>query len=94
MVTMRKLCPEYQNFNYRATIEMLDNVSPGLLARFVSEVSELKRGFIATNDEANVQDFSEDVCEVAGQEWPIDGSDDRRIGSRFSSIWVSERVHY
>jgi hypothetical protein len=38
---------------------MLDNVSSGLLAELASEVSELKCDFIAINDEADVQDFSE-----------------------------------
>ena len=27
MIRVRELCPEYQNFNYQAAIDMLDNVS-------------------------------------------------------------------
>ena len=55
---------------------MLGNVDSGLLARLASEVSDLKCDFIAINDEADVQDFSENGYEVAGLEQPIDISDD------------------
>ena len=55
---------------------MLDNVGSGLLARLASEVSDLKCDFIAINDEADVQDFSENGYEVAGLEQPVDISDD------------------
>ena len=44
----------------------LDNVGSGLLARLASEVSDLKCGITAFNDEADVQDFSENGYEVAG----------------------------
>ncbi len=55
---------------------LLDDVDSGLLARLASEVSDLKCDFIAINDEADVQDFSENGYEVAGLEQPIDISDD------------------
>ena len=45
---------------------MLDNVGSGLLARLASEVSDLKCDFIAINDEADVQEFSENGYIVAG----------------------------
>jgi hypothetical protein len=71
-----ELSPDYQEFNYQAAIDMLDKVGCGLLARLASEVSDLKCDFIAVNDEADVQDFSENGYEVAGLEQPIDISDD------------------
>jgi len=40
-----------------AAIDMLDNVSSGLLAKLASEVSDLKCDCIAINDEADVQVF-------------------------------------
>ena len=76
MIRVRALSPNYQDFNYQAAIDMLDNVGSGLLARLASEVSDLKCDFIAINDEADVQDFSENGYEVAGLEQPIDISDD------------------
>ncbi len=87
MIRARELCPEYHNFNYQAAIDMLDlgNVitSFGLLAKLASEVSDLKCDFIAINDEADVQDFSENGYEVAGLEQPIDISDDEVLGQGF-----------
>jgi len=41
-----------------------------LLAKLASDVSDLKCDFIAINDEADVQDFSENGYEVAGLEQP------------------------
>ena len=72
-IRVRELCSDYQNFNYQAAI---DNVSSGQLAKPASEVSDLECDFIAINDEADVQDFSENGYEVAGLEQPIDTSDD------------------
>jgi len=80
---VRELCPEYQNFNYQAAIDMLDNVSSGLLAKLASNVSDLNCDFIAIDDEADVQDFSENGYEVAGLEQPIDISDDEELGQVF-----------
>jgi len=76
MIRVRELSPDYQDFDYQAAIDMLDNVDSGLLARLASEVSVLKCDFIAINDEADVQDFSENGYEVAGLEQPINISDD------------------
>ncbi len=80
---MRELCPEYQNFTYQAAIDMLDNVSSGLLAKLASKVSDLNCDCIAIDDEADVQDFSENGYEVAGLEQPIDISDDEELGQVF-----------
>ena len=76
MIKVRQLSPDYQEFNYQAAIDMLDNVGSGLSARLASEVSDLKCDFIAINGEADVQEFSENGYEVAGLEQPIDISDD------------------
>ena len=72
MIRVRELNPDYQDFNYQAAIDMLNNVGSSLLARLASEVSDLKCDFIAVNDEADVQDFSENGYEVAALEQPID----------------------
>ena len=59
----------------------------------VDEVSDLKCDFIAINDEADVQEFSENGYEVAGLEQPIDISDDDEAVAEIVGQFVIQNMY-
>lgn len=63
--------------------DILDSVSSGLLAKLVSEVSDLRCDFAAIIDTCNgadVQDFSQKGYKAAGVEIANEISDDEKLG--------------
>ena len=77
----------------QAAIDTLVNMGSGLLARLASEVSDLRCDFIAINDEADVQDFSENGYEVAGLKQPIYISYDDQAVAEFDDQFVIQNMY-